>query len=348
MVSYLMSHDFLTIAKNALTIPDNPRLTEIILGIIGNLCSNEEVIDKIGCDRELVTQLLSYLKSNDSLILIQLVRILQSAVWKIGQDPQSNWVAHLTECEFFGKSITFILDSSTKYDLLKAAICLLESISQISLQHEDSFFERLFRTDILFHALLESYIQVIPMEEKSFSQWTFVGHWLAVLIAVMKSGSLKFEDDYENDKMFKMLMEIMFAILKSCKKYNLYPVRQQSANIICDTVRVLLGFRRCDMSVQARIDCIVAKLIFSLKTVSEAEAERKMDSEELKSELLDYLIKYCLQTIELCTSEQILEILSLCKCEVRECLISLLQPKMRKPEMIVKMKIVACALEKRD
>lgn len=74
----------------------------------------------ISCDRELVIQILSHLVSDDSLILIQLTRILQLVACKIRQNSQSNWVAHLTECEFFEDSITFILKSSTNGTLCNA------------------------------------------------------------------------------------------------------------------------------------------------------------------------------------------------------------------------------------
>lgn len=142
---------------------------------------------------------------------------------------------------------------------------LLESMSQIN--HENNFLEKLFKVDNLIPALLESFMQVIREGKTSYSELTFVQHWLAVLIAIMESGSLKFEDDYENDEKFSKLMNIMYIILKPCtKSYNLYPIRQLSANMIYDAVRVLLGFHRCNINVPPRLDRIVAILIFSLKT----------------------------------------------------------------------------------
>ncbi|KYQ57008.1 Protein SAAL1 [Trachymyrmex zeteki] len=260
VVSYLLSQDFFQIAKYLLTISDEPRFTEIVLGIIGNVCCNDEAIDTVGCDQELITQILSHLESSDSLILIQLIRILQLIVWKIRQNPQSNWVAHLTECEFFGATITFILKSSTNDDLLISTMSLLESISQISL------LEKLFKINDLIPALLESFAQVIPEGKTSLSELTFVQHWMAVLIAVMESSLLTFED-YENDERFLKLMNIIYRMLKPYNKsYNLYPIQQQGANIIYDAMRVLLSFRRCNVNIPTRIDRIITILIFSLKT----------------------------------------------------------------------------------
>lgn len=151
-------------------------------------------------------------------------------------------------------------------DLLTAAMNLLESLSQTSLSHENNFLEKLFKINDLVPALLESFMQVIPAEKSSYFELTFVQHWLAVLIAVMESGSLEFED-CENDERLSKLMEIIYRILKPCRKaYNLYPIRQLGANMIYDTVRVLLGFHRCDVNVPPRIDHIIAIIIFFLKT----------------------------------------------------------------------------------
>lgn len=363
MVSYLVSHDFLTIAMNMLMIPghprlmipDNPRLTEIILGIIDNLSNNEEIVDKIGCNRELPPMILSYLKSNDSLILIQLLKILQSVVRKIRQDPQSYWVDHLTECYFFEESMISILESSN-YDLhvKKAAISLLESMSHCHctrMRYENSkisLLERFFRTDTLFHALLESFTSFMPYVirpgKKSHSQLTFVDHWLTMLAAVMGCGSgLKFYYDYENDETFRKLMEIIFTILKlyEDKEDNLYPVQQQSANIICDAVCVLHVFRRDSMNVPVRIDRVVAELIFSLETVSgkRLTEKKKMDPGGLRFKPIRCMFRYWLKIIELFTSEQIVEILSVCECKVREHLLCLSQSEMT-PAMIDKVEKV--------
>ncbi|XP_012055083.1 PREDICTED: protein saal1 [Atta cephalotes] len=341
VVSYLLSQNFLQIAKYLLTICDEPRFIEIVLGIIGNVCCNDEAMDAVGCDQELIKQILSHLESSDSLILIQLIRILQLIAWKIRQNPQSNWVAHLTKCEFFGATIIFILKSSTNDNLLITTMNLLEFISQINL------LKKLFKINDLIPALLESFAQVLPEGKTSLSELTFVQHWLAVLIVVMESGSLTFED-YENDERFLKLMDIIYRILKPYNKsYNLYSIQQQSANIIYDAMRVLLSFRRCNVNIPTRIDYIIAILIFSLKTVLEANEEKKMrelDPNEL-NDLLDYIIKYWLYIIESCTSEQIVAILDLCDNEVRECLISFAQSKMIS-EMLDKVKKVVTVFEK--
>lgn len=91
---------------------------EIILGIIGNICCNADVTDSIGKDKDFVTTILAYLRSHDTESLTQLLRLLKAVVWRIQQNPQSDWLIHLKECEFLGDSIIFILMSSTNGTLL--------------------------------------------------------------------------------------------------------------------------------------------------------------------------------------------------------------------------------------
>lgn len=70
---------------------------------------------------------------------------------------------------------------------------------------------------------------------------------------------------------------------------------------------------------------------------SELDSEQELDPEELITDLLDYLYKYWLQIIEICTNEQIAEIL--CEREVHECLVNLMQSDSTvTPETLNKMK----------
>ncbi|XP_029674354.1 protein saal1 [Formica exsecta] len=344
VVSYLTSHDFLKIAKNILEIyHDQPRLIEIILGIIGNICCSNEAIDTISYDKDLVTQILNRLTSDDTPILIQLLRILQLIACKIRANPQLNWVAHFTECEFFGDSIIFILNSSTNDDLLMAAMNFLESISYISLPHKDNFLQILFKIDNLIHALLESFMQVISVEKLSYSkaEMMFIEHWLKVLIVIIELGLLKFED-CENDENFSKLMDIMYRILKSYKEsHNLFPIRELNSNVINETIRILLSFHSCDVDIPSKIDYIIATIIFYLKTDSDAGQE-ELDPEELMIMLSHNLNQYWLQIIGLCTSDYIAEIFHQCKHEVREYLIHLVQSDSKvTPEVLEKVKKAA-------
>ncbi|CAL1685494.1 unnamed protein product [Lasius platythorax] len=348
VVSHLMSHDFPKIAKNILEIYDQPRLIEIILGIIGNICCSSEAIDTIGHDRDLVTQILKRLTSDDTPMLIQLLRTLQLITWRIRGNPQSNWMAHFMECEFLGDSIIFILNSSTNDDLLMAAMNFLESISHISLPQKTNFLKELFKIDILVHALLESFVQIISAEKLSYSkaEMMFIEHWLKVLIVIIELGSLKFED-FENDENFSKLMDIMYRILKPYKKsHNLFPIQELNANVINETIRILLSFHCCDVDIPSKIDYIIATIIFYLKADSDTGKE-ELDPEELMIMLSHSLNQYWLQIIEHCTSGYIAEILHQCKHEVRGYLVDLVQSDSKvTPEVLEKVKKAAATFDR--
>ncbi|XP_067209295.1 protein SAAL1 isoform X2 [Linepithema humile] len=365
-----MSYDFPKIARNVLEKHDQPRLIEIILGIIGNICCKDEVIDTIGRDKDLVTQILNNLESDDTLTLIQLLRILQCTAWRITVNPQSDWITHFTECKFFGDSIIFILRSSTNDELLLATTSVLVPLSRINLSHQKKFFEEIFKIDNLISALLESFIQLISVEKISYSrkELTFIEQWVEVLIFIIELGSLKFED-YENDEHFFKLMEIMYRILKPYEELcNLFPIQQKEVNVIYETMRILISFRCCNVNIPPKIDHIVATILFSLKTVLDSEKE-ELNSQEQMGMILHCLDQYWLQIMGLCTTEQIVEILRLCKREVWEYLINTqsvnihvkslcdrmhnLFPNMKrveldtkiKPEMLEKVKKAAAVLE---
>lgn len=143
----------------------------------------------------------------------------------------------------------------------------LESISHISLPQKTNFLEELFKIDILVHALLESFVQIISAEKLSYSkaEMMFIEHWLKVLIVIIELGSLKFED-FENDENFSKLMDIMYRILKPYKKsHNLFPIQELNANVINETIRILLSFHCCDVDIPSKIDYIIATIIFYLK-----------------------------------------------------------------------------------
>lgn len=77
------------------------------------MCCNDNVIDTICHDKDLMTQILSRLRSDDSAILIQFLRIVQSVTWQIQTKSKLSWTTYFTECDFFGDSIIFMLNSST-------------------------------------------------------------------------------------------------------------------------------------------------------------------------------------------------------------------------------------------
>lgn len=101
---------------------------------------------------------------------------------------------------------------------------------------------------------------------------------------------------------------------------------------------------------QSSFSCNVCVSITESK--GEEKAQRKnqeeLDPGKLIPDFLDYLHKYWLQIIELCTSEQIAEIFRLCDHEVRDLLINLVcVPEFKvSPESLDKVKKAAAVIER--
>ena len=76
------------------------------------MCCEPQARQELLSAASLVSQILSLICSNDKETVIQVLRILQSALWDIQQNSQSLWLNKLTECSMLGESTTFILRNS--------------------------------------------------------------------------------------------------------------------------------------------------------------------------------------------------------------------------------------------
>lgn len=128
--------------------------------------------------------------------------------------------------------------------------------------------EKLFKVDNLIPALLESFTEVINLEETGYieTEFKFVRYWVALLLTITECDSFIF-DNFVTDESFLKLMAIMHRILKPWKNsYHLFPISELSAEVINNSVQILLNFRSCGANVPPKIDHIIATMIFSLET----------------------------------------------------------------------------------
>ncbi|XP_011300930.1 protein saal1 [Fopius arisanus] len=114
VVLFILENQFLSIGEHVLNVSTEDRLTEIVVGIIGNLCCQSDVLPRLVEKSELVDSLLNLLLCNDPETLIQVLRVLQTVVWNLqSESPNSKWVDRLKNCKFLGTALVFILKSST-------------------------------------------------------------------------------------------------------------------------------------------------------------------------------------------------------------------------------------------
>lgn len=83
------------------------------MGIIGNMTCESSVLDLLGEKEELLDIILHLLSSEDTAILMQILRLLRSALWNIQMNLKSKWRINLRKSTFLREVVPFILKSST-------------------------------------------------------------------------------------------------------------------------------------------------------------------------------------------------------------------------------------------
>ncbi|XP_066993099.2 protein saal1 isoform X2 [Anabrus simplex] len=83
VVNLLMKHNMFGLATHVVVNFDNCRLTEIMVGIIGNMCCVESVRTELGRRTDVVEVLLELLSMPDVPTLLQVLRVLQTCAWDV-------------------------------------------------------------------------------------------------------------------------------------------------------------------------------------------------------------------------------------------------------------------------
>lgn len=107
---YLYQLSYPSIATAIILKHTEPRLIEIIIGILGNICSNNEIVPDI-TDIEIAI-VLNAMETDDHLILIQIMRFLIAVIYHHRTSKLDFITADIID------KICFILSNSTNKDLL--------------------------------------------------------------------------------------------------------------------------------------------------------------------------------------------------------------------------------------
>ncbi|CAO1314955.1 unnamed protein product [Diamesa hyperborea] len=179
VVKLLLEHSVLELFSGIIDITEDDRLIEILLGIIGNMCCMLETRDVLCNSPEVMTVILNQLISSDPLILLQLMRLLYSAILFENSGDELTWFDHFKNCENFVEKFAFILANSTSSTLLTCSFEALNAIcakfAVIELQPEaprDTGFSKIFVQKCLIEGLIEAFKQVIPINIESDSSST--------------------------------------------------------------------------------------------------------------------------------------------------------------------------------
>ncbi|XP_050362193.1 uncharacterized protein LOC126781308 [Nymphalis io] len=122
VVLFLQKHDVLSLFNFAWpSIIESPRIIEILIGIIGNMCCQKEAAQALLKMDAFLTLLLEYTKSEDSLIIIQLLRLVNSSLFLADDSLVAIWIEIFIKIGY-SSALYFILNNSSNKDLLLTSL----------------------------------------------------------------------------------------------------------------------------------------------------------------------------------------------------------------------------------
>jgi len=130
VVDFLLGLPTLDLIADAMAHTKLPRLTEIVVGIIGNMACNEDALDKITHHSKIKSSTLQLLDISDPPTLTEVFRLLLTCIQSKNHSP--SWLKSFHEDEHFLPHLTFIMASSTNVTLLSTAAELIDYVLDIS------------------------------------------------------------------------------------------------------------------------------------------------------------------------------------------------------------------------
>ncbi|XP_034192979.1 uncharacterized protein LOC117610108 isoform X1 [Osmia lignaria lignaria] len=309
IVQFLVDNDFFKVAEFTLNSSEEPRLTEIILGILGNMACEPIILELLGAHEELLETILRHLSSEDSATLVQILRLLRSALWNIQNNPESKWRVNLKNSTYLREVVPFILKSSTNEELLIATTSFLRSSAEIDLPSGKTLLDELFDSSSFLPGMLESFEEVLPQDEGHYSASTlkYLEDWLELFFNLRRGYQIH-QVILQEDNLAR-IVEILRGILTNfIDPWNLFPLDETKASCVHRCAEMILDFRwkgflKADSTID--IDNMVLKIIFSINTAIKEEE----DSEEIMEELLKYLEGYWIEISKISTTDEIIKIL---------------------------------------
>ena len=333
IVQFLVDNDFFKVAEFTLNSSEEPRLTEIILGILGNMACEPIILELLGAHEELLETILRHLSSEDSATLVQILRLLRSALWNIQNNPESKWRVNLKNSTYLREVVPFILKSSTNEELLIATTSFLRSSAEIDLPSGKTLLDELFDSSSFLPGMLESFEEVLPQDEDHYSASTlkYLEDWLELFFNLRRGYQIH-QVILQEDNLAR-IVEILRGILTNfVDPWNLFPLDETKASCVHRCAEMILDFRwkgflKADSTID--IDNMVLKIIFSINTAIKEEE----DSEEIMEELLKYLEGYWIEISKISTTDEIIKILKTNEKAVIDHVTNLLKSKISTEKM---------------
>lgn len=128
VVNLLLNHNVLELFAQCIEATQDKRLTELLVGIVGNMCNIARTRNELCARTEIIGTLLQLISCSDALTLVQLMRLL--AVVHVYDDSGAAelWYRQIHLVPTFVEHFAFILQNSVNLTLLTHALEALNAI----------------------------------------------------------------------------------------------------------------------------------------------------------------------------------------------------------------------------
>lgn len=327
VMAVLMEHDFINLACHAIRITSEPRLVEILVGILGNMTGRQDV--RLSLSQSSTAELLlSLLSSSDTLTLLQLVRLFNSCVWHVNKGSRSSdfdedehsgadtevesWVSLLIdEAPALNERLSFILRSSTNEELLQSALELLNNLCCIS--SKNHYYSEFLSTPVLLIGLTEALHQLLNSGDGD----TLNMVWEEKMERAAVHWSQTMSTFTLHDRGIDLINEQRQTVMRSfCCIFdplglpeNIFPLNSKKLEILDSILDVLECFKRkhnyCPPAILPRLLTVLSLMSpMSDKNGGELSGMEELESEddlEKHAEILTRVFDYCFSV--LCDTE---------------------------------------------
>lgn len=222
---FLVEIDAINLLCDLLVTSKSPRLTEIAVGVLGNMACTHEACDSITSNKEIQKVVLSLLSCRDSPTLVEVGRLITTCL--ADDQCKTVWLDFMESImPQYMSDICFILNSSSNCEVLKSII----EIVDICLDSRDNLLSECLNID-LANALAEAGLQ-LHNDGDSLHGVESCLHALYVLTTEDKSMEI-----------FKNNMKIFQLSLTCCEKWsnleNFYVEKDPTAVFVASTLAII-------------------------------------------------------------------------------------------------------------
>ncbi|KAK4305816.1 hypothetical protein Pmani_022310 [Petrolisthes manimaculis] len=166
--------DVLQLANDIITLSRAPRLTEVIVGVVANLCCQGEGCERVvGCSSLLQSCLALFHSTDDVPTLVEAFRLLRLLLWHVTfrlppkERSRSSLVIALRSNEALKEALVFMLKNSLSDTLLNSLLEFLESLMYLWLPEEQCYMAAQYSESGLVEGVVEVMRHFLKAYEKN-------------------------------------------------------------------------------------------------------------------------------------------------------------------------------------